>query len=213
MGSNEVEKMKMRLSILAVLLIIVAVAGLGLGYFAGASGATTQTTTFYPTRTQATTITSTTTNLSNLENYWAEAYASPTWGYFQLSRTQLVPLLNAGNSSIYIIDVRQANGTAGYLTGHISGAHNIPFQNMSAAVAAGLIPRNKIIIDVCYTGQTGAMTTAILEELGYSAYNLSGGMAAWSNATRISTSAPIAVGENYPIVTGASPGVWTTFNP
>jgi rhodanese-related sulfurtransferase len=177
----------------------------------------TEQTTFHATSTQATTetttVTSTKTNLSNLVNYWTDAYASPTWQYFQLSRTQLVPLLNAGNSSIYIIDVRQFNGTAGYVTGHIAGAHNIPFQNMSAAVAVGLIPQNKIIIDVCYTGQTGAMTTAILRVLGYNAYNLSGGMAAWNNATRVGAASPIAVSENYPIVTGTSPGVWTLFNP
>ncbi len=56
-----------------------------------------------------------------------------------------MPLLNAGNSFIYIIDVREVNGTASYVTGHIAGAHNIPFQNMSAVVATGLIPQNKIM--------------------------------------------------------------------
>jgi rhodanese-related sulfurtransferase len=193
---------------IALAIIFLAV-GLSGGYIAG-TGLTASRTT---TTTQTITVTSTTTNLGNLVNYWARAYASPKWVYFQLSRTQLVPLLNAGNSSIYIIDVRQATGNAGYATGHIAGAHNIPFQNMSAAVAAGLVPQNKIIIDVCYTGQTGAQTTAILRALGYTAYNLSGGMAAWNNATRVSAAAPIAVGENYPIVTGTSPGVWTVFNP
>ena len=201
--------------IAVVLMIVLLGVGLGAGYVVGGSGAAAHTTTV-PTTITATitsTTTSTTTNLSNLVNYWIQAYSAPTWGDYQLSRTQLVPLLNAGNSSIYIIDVRQVNGTAGYVTGHIAGAHNIPFQNMSAAVAGDLIPQDKIIIDVCYTGQTGAMTTAILREIGYNAYNLSGGMAAWNNATRVSAASPIAVGENYPIVTGTSPGVWTIFNP
>jgi rhodanese-related sulfurtransferase len=188
-----------------VLMIIMAGAGLGVGYLAGTSGA--RTTGSYSLSTV------TTTNTSNLVNYWAQAYSATPWTYFQLSRSQLVPLLNAGNTSIYIIDVRQASGTAGYSSGHIAGAHNIPFQNMSAAVKAGLIPHNKIIIDTCYTGQTGAMTTAMLRALGYTAFNLSGGMAAWNNATRSSAAAPIAVGENYPLVSGTSPGVWIVFNP
>ena len=197
--------------ITVVLVIVIAGAGLGVGYLAGVSGV--QTTTSLSLSTVTIVQTSTTTNTSNLVNYWAQAYASTPWTYFQLSRSQLVPLLNAGNSSIYIIDVRQASGTAGYSSGHIAGAHNIPFQNMTAAVEAGLIPHDKIIIDTCYTGQTGAMTTAMLRVLGYTAFNLSGGMAGWNNATRISAASPIAVGENYPIVNGTSPGVWTVFNP
>jgi rhodanese-related sulfurtransferase len=155
-------------------------------------------------------------NMDNLVNYWKEAVASTPWGGFKLSPSQLVAELNAGNSSIYIIDVRQATdiaGRAGYLTAHIPTAINIPFQDMSAAVAKGSIPKNKTIITVCYSGQSAAMTTTVLRLLGYNSYNLDGGMAAWNNVTRPSTASPIATGENFPIVTDKKPGVWTIFNP
>ena len=111
--------MKLNWPITIVLMIVVASAGLGVGYLAGTSGA--HTTGSYSLSTV------TTTNTSNLVNYWAQAYSATPWTYFQLSRSQLVPLLNAGNTSIYIIDVRQTSGTAGYSSGHIAGAHNIPF--------------------------------------------------------------------------------------
>jgi rhodanese-related sulfurtransferase len=153
---------------------------------------------------------------NNLVNYWKEAVSSTPWQGFQLSPSQLVAGLNKGNSSIYIIDVRQATdiaGRAGYLTAHIPTAINIPFQNMTAAVAKDSIPKNKTIITVCYSGQSAAMTTTVLRLLGYNSYNLHGGMAAWNNATRPSTASPIATDENYPIVTGTQPGVWTSFNP
>jgi rhodanese-related sulfurtransferase len=152
----------------------------------------------------------------NLVNYWKEAVASTPWKGFQLSPSQLVAELNAGNNSIYIIDVRQTTdiaSRAAYVTGHIPGAINIPFQDMSAAVARGSIPKDKTIITVCYSGQSAAQTMTVLRLLGYNSYNLHGGMAGWNNATRPSDASPIATGENYPIVTGTKPGDWTTFKP
>ncbi len=57
----------------------------------------------------------------NLVNYWKEAVASTPWKFFQLYPSQLVAELNAGNSSICIIDNREATdipGGAGYRNLH-----------------------------------------------------------------------------------------------
>ena len=186
--------------IAVALLIVVGIAGVASGYFAGVSGTSSQTA-----------------NTNDLVNYWSEAASNKPWTNFQLSRSQLVALLNSGNSSIYIIDVRAQDSTTGYpngyVQGHIPSAVNIPFATVGAAVEAGSIPKDKIIIVYCYTGQTGAQTMTVLRFLGYNAFNLSSGAAGWSNATRNSASNPIAVGQNYPLVNGTAPGVWTTFNP
>jgi rhodanese-related sulfurtransferase len=176
----------MKTPIAVVLLIVVGIAGVASGYFAGIGGASAQT------------VTITTANTNDLVNYWSEAAANTPWTNFQLSRSQLVALLNSGNSSIYLIDVRAPSATPGYPNGYAQG--HIP-----SAI--------KIIIVYCYTGQTGAQTMTVLRFLGYTAFNLSSGAAGWSNATRNSAGNPIAVGQNYPLVNGTEPGVWTTFNP
>lgn len=91
----------------------------------------------------------------NLVNFWKEAVASTPWKFFQLYPSQLVAELNACNSSICIIYNREATDIpgGGYLTAHIPTAINIPFQDMSAAVAKGFIPKNKTIVTVCNSGK------------------------------------------------------------
>lgn len=221
-------RMGMTTSLALVLVIIVGIAGLGVGYISGGSGAASKTTTQYSTATQTTTATqlstlvttqfststqtATVTTTPNLADYWAQASAA-TLADYAISRTSLVPLLNAGNSSLYLLDIRSATGNDAYNTGHIAGAINIPYQNMTAAVESNSIPMNKMIIVICYTGLLSSQTMAVLRAMGYNAYYLSLGMSGWNNATRSSTSAPLAMTENYPIVTGTAPGTWTVFNP
>ena len=100
-----------------------------------------------------------------------------------------------------------------YDAGHIASAVNIPSPNMSQALAAGQIPTNKIIVVICYVGESAAQTQAVLRVLGYNAWDLEGGMAAWNNATRAVASWPSAIGENYPMVNGTASGTWTTWTP
>ena len=45
---------------------------------------------------------------------------------------------------------------------------------------------NKIIITICYTGNSAGVTAGLLVGLGYKAYDLWGGMANWNNATSYS---------------------------
>jgi rhodanese-related sulfurtransferase len=59
--------------------------------------------------------------------------------------------------------------------GHIPGAVNIPFGEGIQKELAGL-PRDKIIIVYCYTGQTSSQTVAVLRAMGFEAYSMTGGM-------------------------------------
>lgn len=226
--------MKVSTSIELGLIVIVAIAGLGIGYVSGGSGAAAQTqfstSTQYSTATQTITqstaltttqfstetateySTQTVTTTPDLSTYFAQAYTA-SYPEYNIPRATLVSLLNSGNTSLYLIDVRQATGNDAYSLGHIAGAINIPFQNMTAALQSNSIPKNKMIVTICYTGMQSVETMAILRVMGYNAYALSLGMSGWSNLTRSSSSAEIAVGENYPIVTGTAPGTWTVFNP
>ena len=117
------------------------------------------------------------------------------------------------NLKIFLLDVRQPTGSASYTVGHIAGAINIPYQNVTAAIAAGAIPKNKIIVTICYTGMTGAQVMTVLRLLGYTSFNLTNGMSGWNNSTRVGPTAASPGTENFPIVSGMAPGSWTVFNP
>ncbi len=73
----------------------------------------------------------------------------------------------------FIIDLR---GPAEYNEKHIKGAENISLDNLVAKIEDGTIPKDKMILNVCYSGQTASAATALLNMLGYEAQNLLFGM-------------------------------------
>ncbi len=75
----------------------------------------------------------------------------------------------------FIISLRSAEH---YAAGHIPGAVNIGF----GALADNLdkLPADETIVVYCYTGQTAAQATAMLQMLGYDAKSLKFGMCSWT---------------------------------
>ncbi len=75
----------------------------------------------------------------------------------------------------YIMDIRKA---ADFASGHITGAHNVAFENiLTEASNAG----DKRILVVCYTGQTACYATSLLRLYGYpDAQALKWGMSGWN---------------------------------
>jgi len=104
---------------------------------------------------------------------------------YKISEDDLKALVDANDTSIYILSVRSAED---YAAGHIENAVNIPFGNEMATSFESTLPKDKTIIVYCYTGQTAGQTTAALRLLGYDAVSLNGGMgtagnvpSGWSN--------------------------------
>jgi len=64
--------------------------------------------------------------------------------------------------------------------GHVEGAVHIPIGQITLRVAE-LDPRDDIVV-VCQIGQRSALVTDWLNQQGYNAQNLEGGLAAWSAA-------------------------------
>lgn len=87
----------------------------------------------------------------------------------------LFPILTDGDASNdpYLIDYR--SGTD-YATGHITNAVNMSIKDLIAKIDDGTIPKDKRIVNICYTGQTASHATAVLNLLGYDAQNLKFGM-------------------------------------
>lgn len=70
-----------------------------------------------------------------------------------------------GNEDMFIMDIRQA---VDYDKGHVRGAVNIPW---GEALAQNLpnLPKDKVIMVYCYTGQTAGQTVALLNVAGLNA--------------------------------------------
>jgi len=110
---------------------------------------------------------------------------------------------------VVLIDVRQPGGAEGFRQGHIAGAHNIPLQWMGREIRARMqktailpfvsdtegayrvpitffpLPRHVPIVVMCYDGNGGEMTPAVLRALGYDAYSLKDGVAMWNGALNV----------------------------
>ncbi|MDH4162207.1 MAG: rhodanese-like domain-containing protein [Nitrospirota bacterium] len=83
-------------------------------------------------------------------------------------------------SDFFILDIRSE---ADFCKGHIAGAVNVPFANVAKPESLVLLPLDRPILVVCYTGHTASQTNAILNMLGYDAWTLRFGMTSWNAAT------------------------------
>lgn len=117
---------------------------------------------------------------------------------YEISATTLHTWLKAGKP-IVLVDLRQPLGPMGYEKGHIAGAHNIPLQWFGTELTATHrftrvvpvdtgsmrihffpLPRHRPLVIMCYDGNGGEMTPAILRLLGYQAYGLRDGVSSWN---------------------------------
>lgn len=120
---------------------------------------------------------------SVLQDKAAEVMASmPTSGEYANNTITPAKLSEKlGNASerdrLFLVDIR---GTNDYNKGHIDGATNIPFLAVAVPDNLKLLPKDKKIVVICYTGNTAGQTTTILRMLGYDAVVLKYGMMGWS---------------------------------
>lgn len=78
--------------------------------------------------------------------------------------------------SFFVVDIRSAGA---YCDGHIPEAVNIPFRTVAMAENLEMLPTDKPILVVCYTGHTASQTTLLYNLLGYEAYALRFAMISW----------------------------------
>ena len=115
-----------------------------------------------------------------LDAYYAglATIADAKYKNYKVSEDDLKAMVDAKDSSIYILSVR---GAKDYNKGHVDGATNIPFAKGMANQFSSL-PKDKTIVVYCYTGQTAGQVTAGLRLMGYDAVSLNGGMGTPANA-------------------------------
>ena len=103
------------------------------------------------------------------------SYTTPSGAGVNTTITAVFDNLTDGDdtNNPYIIDYRSA---ADYAAGHIKDAVNMPLADLVTKIDDGIIPTNKTILNVCYSGQTASAATCVLNMLGYEAQNLKWGM-------------------------------------
>lgn len=92
--------------------------------------------------------------------------------------TQEVQELLENNQSIHLIDVREIDEVA---TGKIPGAINIPLGSLESHLNE--LDKSQAYIMVCRSGGRSGQATRLLDEQGYQATNMAGGMLDWNGAT------------------------------
>jgi rhodanese-related sulfurtransferase len=80
---------------------------------------------------------------------------------------------------VYLLDVREPEE---WQAGHVPGAVHIPMGQLSER--AGEIPRDADVYVICRSGARSAQVTAALNNAGWVARNVDGGMERWAQAAR-----------------------------
>jgi rhodanese-related sulfurtransferase len=79
----------------------------------------------------------------------------------------------------HIVDVREPEE---WIAGHIDGSQHIPMSQFLQRLDE--VPADRDIVVVCAVGQRSARVTAFLNQRGFQASNLGGGLHAWTAAGR-----------------------------
>jgi rhodanese-related sulfurtransferase len=90
-----------------------------------------------------------------------------------VSATELRARL-AGGEPLYVLDVREPEEVSGWA---FPGAINIPLGQLGDRV--GELPDDREIVVICHSGIRSAAAANALEQAGWPAANLAGGVVAW----------------------------------
>lgn len=110
----------------------------------------------------------------------SEGSASGNKGRHLIGAGELLAKLLDENEreEIFLLDLRREEDFEG--VGHIAGALRLDFDAAAVPENLELLPRDRKIVTICYTGNLAAQLTAVLRMLGYDAAALTYGMVGWT---------------------------------
>jgi rhodanese-related sulfurtransferase len=121
--------------------------------------------------------------------------------FWQVSADDVQAMVNEKKTDFVVVDVRP--NPAEFGEGHIPGAIQITTQDMFKPESLKKLPKNKKVILVCVTGQIQNLPIIGLRALGYDAYTMAFGYAAWLKGYRggvkMQEAIQGAASKNYPI--------------
>lgn len=95
---------------------------------------------------------------------------------------------------------------AEFAKGHVPGALNIPFEEITEGKSLALLPRDKMIVLTCDDGHRSMTASLYFNQLGYRATTMPMGLSHWNRAQ---SAAPYTASAGYPVSsvnTEAAPG-------
>lgn len=123
----------------------------------------------------------------------------PETKFWQVTAEEVQAMIKAKKTDFVVVDVRP--NPAEFGEGHIPGSLQITVQDMFTPESLKKLPKNKKVILVCVTGQTQNLPVVGLRALGYDAYTMAFGYAAWIKGYRGGVKMQEAIqGANYPVV-------------
>lgn len=102
--------------------------------------------------------------------------------FWQVSADEVQAMINQKKNDFVIVDVRP--NPAEFSEGHIPGSIQIATQDMFKPESLKKLPKNKKVVLVCVTGQIQNLPIVGLRALGYDAYTMAFGYAAWTKGYR-----------------------------
>jgi len=159
--------------------------------------------------------------LSEAGDAYLSEYKTPDSGEgVNINMSDLATLMDTDASGIYIIDWRSATD---YAAGHLIGAVNKSLTDLDDMITDSELPTDKLIINVCYTGQSASFATAVMNLLGQDeafagleAKNLKFGMCGvlasatqWTNAVSSTYTASLETTTNTTTTTNDYPEIDT----
>tara|TARA_B100000378_G_C17864882_1_gene349980 strand:+ start:177 stop:566 length:390 start_codon:yes stop_codon:yes gene_type:complete len=83
------------------------------------------------------------------------------------------------SDTVTILDVRTADE---YRLGHIKDATNIDFYGDDFDEQIEDLPKNKTYLVYCHSGGRSAKSMKMMQDKGYTVYNMEGGISAWTES-------------------------------
>ena len=102
---------------------------------------------------------------------------APAEGDWQIKAADLAKMIAEKKTDFLVVDVRPT--PPGQQGGKIPGALYIPYQDILKAENLAKLPKDKKLVLACMTGQLQNIPVLALRTLGYQAYTLRYGHAAW----------------------------------
>jgi rhodanese-related sulfurtransferase/predicted small lipoprotein YifL len=128
------------------------------------------------------------TNLAELIAKRSEKFLTSGKGSVMGISSVRTRIVEGNEDGFVLIDIRQPQD---YLSGHIPGAVNIPFQSLAEVANLEKLPQAKTLVLVCYNGHAAAQAARVLNQLGYEAIPMKDGMSAWTSDPAIIGRDPI----------------------
>lgn len=105
----------------------------------------------------------------------------------------------AQKDKLFLLDIRKAEDFT--KVGHIEGATRVDFNALAVPDNLKLLPKDKQIVVICYTGNTAGQAVTMLKMLGYDAVVLKYGMVGWAPGADRDAYLNMINGANNPVVT------------